>query len=255
MHNKVLWDAGIHVYDDAYPVRPGLLAKPPHAPISHYLSAHDSLGVDRIVLSQPSAYGFDNALLLDTLDSLSGSGRGIIVLPPTQNRSELEDLHRRGVRGVRFLMSPAGALGWDDIAPWSNLAADLDWVLKFQLTSEQLVGAAELLALLPCKVLLDVYPGALSLDPDTVALLVPLIRNGRTWLCFTAPEEGDKAFNDAARVMTKSHPQNSLQASNWPTGLSGSRSPTRNGVNWLKGTVGHPLALTVMGNAGQLFNN
>jgi D-galactarolactone isomerase len=254
MADNALWDAAIHVYDDAYPVRPGLTAKPPHAPISTYFSAHERMGISNVVLSQASVYGFDNSLLLDTLDRLSGRGRGIVVLPPTIALSELRSLHARGVRGVRFLMSAAGALHWEDIAPWAARATELDWLLKFQVTSDQFVAASRLLATLPCKVILDVYPGALSLDAGSVALLDPMLEDRRTWLSFVAPQDDDKAFNDAARVLINSHPKQCLWASNWPAGLSASQSPTQTGANWLTQIIGHPLAMTMMENAGQLFD-
>lgn len=254
MPNDVMWDAAIHVFDDAYPCRPGLKARPPHAPISRYLDAGGALDADRLVLSQPSAYGFDNSLLIATLAALQGRGRGIVVLPPATSYSDLTELHARGVRGVRFLMSAAGVLGWDEVAPWATRAADLNWVLKFQLTSEQFIGAAGLLVTLPCKVILDVYPGALALDAVAIARLGPLLETGRTWLSFAAPLEDNKDFNCAARELINSYPKQCLWASNWPSARAESRSPIESGVNWLSELVGYPLATAVRRSASQLFD-
>ncbi len=58
-----------------------------------------SRGITRFVVVQPSFYGSDNALLLETLDALGGDGRGVAVVDPSAPQVVLDDLARRGVRG------------------------------------------------------------------------------------------------------------------------------------------------------------
>ncbi len=40
-------------------------------------------GVTRFVIVQPSFYGADNMLLLESLDALGGDGRGVAVVDPS----------------------------------------------------------------------------------------------------------------------------------------------------------------------------
>lgn len=252
MPDDVLWDAAIHVYDDAYPRRAGLAVRLPHAPISRYLASRGS-GIGKVVLSQASAYGFDNSLLIDTLGTLSGKGRGIVVLPPTQSDAELRQLHERGVRGVRFMMFEGGALGWDDVAPWAAQAANMDWVLKFQLNSGQFHARMPLLRTLLAKSIIDVYPGTLDLTAQTLDRLADLLGQGRTWLSLTAPSAEDTAFNAVVLDLINAYPHRCLWASNWPSRMSEPRSPMETGAAWLADLVGEDRARVVMMNAGQLF--
>ncbi|MGB7836294.1 MAG: amidohydrolase family protein, partial [Xanthobacteraceae bacterium] len=70
--------------------------------------------ISRSVLVQPSFYGTDNTLLLESLDQLGAQGRGVAVLDPTAATPQiLAEFSARGVRGLRInLYSPLG-----DVAP------------------------------------------------------------------------------------------------------------------------------------------
>ena len=73
------------------------------APLSEYLKAVKSVGIERYVLVQPSIYQRDNRCLLDALDQLpAGSARGIVAIGENTSLSELKAMHERGVRGARF---------------------------------------------------------------------------------------------------------------------------------------------------------
>lgn len=252
MAEAEIWDAAIHVYDDAYPCRPGVNSKPPHAPISRYLAEAEKNDIARVVLSQASAYGFDNSLVLDSLDVLGQRGRAVVVLPASTPRSEQMDLHARGVRGIRFMMFPGGALGWADVAPWAAQAADMGWVLKFQLDPEQFRAHAELLASLPAEVIIDVYPGTLTLDIRTLDRLAKILDAGRAWLSLTAPiSDTDMAFGQAVRVLVERHAQRCIWASNWPSAMTA----VETGKSWLHDLIGSRGARQVMANAGQIFSH
>ena len=100
------WDCHIHVFDDR-PVA-GHYAPPPST-LSTIEAIASGLDVRRFVLIQPSVYGTDNALLLDTLRASGGRHRGVVVVDAEVDESELQAMHALGVRGVRFnLVSPVG---------------------------------------------------------------------------------------------------------------------------------------------------
>jgi 2-pyrone-4,6-dicarboxylate lactonase len=104
-------DAHFHVFGaaDRYPhVTVDLRYRPPHAPLADYLSVARRLGLARFVLVQPSAYGLDNACLLDALSALDPAvRRAIIQLDETAAKdAELARWHDLGIRGVRINISP-----------------------------------------------------------------------------------------------------------------------------------------------------
>lgn len=133
-------DCHMHVYEDSRPLAPGATFKPPHAPLSAYRQVQQALGLTRVVLVQPTGYGFDNSLMLDALAQLGSSARAVTVLPPEVSDSELQRLHTLGVRGVRFMMiaGAGGALPWDALPRMAERIAPLGWAVNLQLDGREL---------------------------------------------------------------------------------------------------------------------
>jgi predicted TIM-barrel fold metal-dependent hydrolase len=104
-------DAHFHIFGpaDKYPhVTTDLRYRPPHAPLVDYLAAARRLGFERFVFVQPSAYGLDNACMLDAMAEVDpATRRGIVHLDETNARdADLARWHDLGVRGVRINISP-----------------------------------------------------------------------------------------------------------------------------------------------------
>jgi len=104
-------DAHFHVFGsaDQYPhVTNDLRYQPPDAPLAEYLATARRLGFERFVFVQPSAYGLDNACMLDAMAQLDPAvRRGIVHLDETNTRdADLARWHECGVRGVRINISP-----------------------------------------------------------------------------------------------------------------------------------------------------
>src|ERR1700722_5240175 len=69
-----------------------------------------SRSISHFVIGQPSFYGTDNSLLLESLDALGDRGRGVAVVEAATPRSTLLELAARRIRGLRLnLYSPSGA--------------------------------------------------------------------------------------------------------------------------------------------------
>ena len=104
-------DAHLHIFGpvDKYPhVTTDLRYKPPSAPLAAYLAIARRLGFERFVFVQPSAYGLDNACMLDAMAEVDPAvRRGIVHLDETNARdAALARWHELGVRGVRINISP-----------------------------------------------------------------------------------------------------------------------------------------------------
>jgi len=102
-------DSHFHVFGPAaqYPVGPGLRYQPPYAPLEDYLALAGSMGFERFVFVQPSAYARDNACMLDAMREMNPAVcRGIVDVDENVPDAELARLHALGVRGVRINVSP-----------------------------------------------------------------------------------------------------------------------------------------------------
>ncbi len=148
------WDCHLHVFDAERPLRQGH-----YAPATRGLDEIDAVaasqGVGHLVLVQPSVYGSDNSLLLDTLSTAAARGvtrhRGVIVLGdgkdarapgPMLDEPSLNLMHALGVRGVRLnLVSPVGDAGIDldaHIAAWAPQLRARGWHLQWYVHASQL---------------------------------------------------------------------------------------------------------------------
>src|ERR1700723_2074995 len=103
-------DAHFHVFGapEKYPYGSDIRYKPPYQAVEHYLKLARRLGFVRYVFVQPSAYGFDNSCMLDSMRELDPAiRRGIIDLDENKTSDrELDELDGFGVRGIRVNISP-----------------------------------------------------------------------------------------------------------------------------------------------------
>jgi len=105
-------DAHFHIFGpaDRYPhggVNENLRYAPPLAPLSEYLKLARIMGFERFVFVQPSAYGRDNACMLDAMREVGiAQCRGIVDVDENAPDSMLAGMNALGVRGVRINVSP-----------------------------------------------------------------------------------------------------------------------------------------------------
>src|SRR5512134_3426193 len=101
-------DAHFNVFGPSvrYPYSADLRYKPPHAPLEDFLALSRSMGFERYVFVQPSAYGRDNACMLDAMREVGAKCRGIVDIDENAPDAEIERLNRAGVRGVRVNVNP-----------------------------------------------------------------------------------------------------------------------------------------------------
>ena len=136
-------DSHFHVFGPAtqYPYGGDLRYTPPNAPLEEYLRLANYLGITRYVFVQPSAYGRDNACMLDAMKKVGiGSCRGIVDIDENAPDKILSSMNDAGVRGVRINVSPVfpqtSGLA-DKITPRINLlaqrCAEIGWHLDFLL--------------------------------------------------------------------------------------------------------------------------
>ena len=105
----MICDSHFHVFGppERYPHAADLRYTPPFAPWESYLAEAKKIGVERYVFVQPSAYGRDNACMLDVMREVGPAKcRGIVDVDEEASDGALERLHAAGVRGVRINVNP-----------------------------------------------------------------------------------------------------------------------------------------------------
>lgn len=221
-------DCHVHIYEDGYPLAPAATFKPPHAPVPAYRAIQKALGLERVVLVQPTGYGFDNACLLASLAQLGADARGIAIVPTWIRDAELERLHAAGVRGVRFMLlaGAGGPLPWDALEPLAARIAPLGWNINLQLDGRDLPQHRARIERLPGKLVID-HTGKFIVpvrpDDDAFKALLALLDRPDRWVKLSAPYETSKVgpphYDDVgalAQALARTHPDRCLWASNWP---------------------------------------
>ena len=107
--------------------------------LSDYLEEAKRFGIERFVFVQPSAYGRDNACMLDAMREVGPERcRGIVDIDENASDAALERLNAAGVRGVRINVNPIKPLepGFSKnllprIARLDASCAELGWMLDF----------------------------------------------------------------------------------------------------------------------------
>ena len=102
-------DCHTHILDPRrFPYVARRVSTPESASVDEMRSLHRALHIDRVVIVQPSFYGSDDSCTLDAIHQLGSSARGIAVIDDRTSQSDLDQMHRRGIRGVRLNLETSG---------------------------------------------------------------------------------------------------------------------------------------------------
>ena len=224
-------DSHMHVFGPPgkYPGAPTRQYSPTEMPFGAYAPLARKLGLERVVLVQPSAYGTDNRCMLDTLRHEPKHMRGVAVIDPAIADAELDAMHAAGVRGARLnLMSPridsidaAGRL----LEPVAARIARLGWHIQIYADPGIVAPIASVIRSLPVPVVLDHMAGARDhhgVDaPDFVALL-ELLAAGGCWVKVSGADivtKRDHGFAGAApfmKALIGANPGRLVWGTDWP---------------------------------------
>ena len=95
-------DAHFHVFEPGFPHVPDPLYTFPDGTLEQYLQMAAVLGIERMVLVQPTFYGTDNRLLAEVLRRLGPRARGVVRIEEEASDADLDRYHELGVRAIRL---------------------------------------------------------------------------------------------------------------------------------------------------------
>lgn len=222
-------DCHVHVIGpkSRYPLAARRTYTPADAPVGALVAMMKRLCLGRVVIVQPSVYGTDNACMLDALAALGGKARGVAVLPAKVSGATLDDLHRRGIRGLRVNIASTGAATADKIEARLAAAAALcvrnGWHVQVFLPAQAIAPLAPTFRNLPVPVVVDHF-GLVSpadLKGNAVETLRALLAEERAWVKLSAPyrlaaDPADPRIGNLARLFADANPEQVVWASDWP---------------------------------------
>ena len=228
---KTACDCHVHVFgpSDVFPYDPERKYTPVDATPSDCAEMLASLGLQRLVLVQPTPYGSNNSRLTSALKEFGKAARGVVVLSGYPPRSMLEEFTSAGVRGTRMNFNPNERpdpkLLSARLRGLAELIGDYGWHIQLSLAAELLPEIEPVLPDLPTPVVLEHMARLPAKDYENnigYQSLRRMLETGRVWVKLSAPyrvagggEIGHGA-GDLARNLISVAPERMVWGSDWP---------------------------------------
>ncbi len=219
-------DSHFHVFpaDAAIPLASEPRYRPANTPISAYLAMAAPLQLQRAVLVQPTVYGIDNRLMLQTLEGRP-QYRGVCAIGEETDDDELRELDQAGVCGIRVTSIPRGDVAHEHLRRAAHRIAGSGWHMQLYIGPGLLLKLARTLADLPVDVVLDHFAGLSAVHsapcPERYALQ-ELLESGKCWVKLSGAYRAslqDPPYADVtplARWLFAVNPERLVWGSDWP---------------------------------------
>jgi predicted TIM-barrel fold metal-dependent hydrolase len=184
-------DTHVHVFEPGYPLSPGRGYNPPYSTLADLRHLHATLGIERVVFTQPSVYGTDNSAILNAMAALNAEkphrARCVVALDMTITDKELAALDASGVRGVRLNTDNRGGMPirLGEIPELAARIRPFGWHLEFLFPGKDLVELEPVFTALelPMSIAHFAYqPASAGVKAPGFRALLELVRRGNTWV-------------------------------------------------------------------------
>lgn len=219
-------DCHAHIFgpENLYPYTMNRSYTPPDALLSSYTSLLTTLGMDRAVIVQPSVYGTNNRATLDAVQKGGNNFRGVVVIDENITSGELAQMHKIGVRGVRFNLLFKGGVPLSAVYQVAKKIKNFGWHIQF-LVDVSSFSDLDALQKLPVDLVFD-HMGHLATrkgvnDPGFITML-KLLESGEAWVKLSAPYRlscSEYPYQDVTpfiQAIVKTNPERAVWATDWP---------------------------------------
>ena len=222
-------DAHFHVFGPKakFPFDEKAPYKPADAPKDVLIDRHMFLGIERGVVVQSAAHGYDNSAAADLLAEMKGSYVGIALVPVNAEVSELKKLDAQGFRGARFnyVQHLGGGPPLADVMKFTSKLATLGWHLQLHLESSMIAQMTTELKLSAVPIVID-HMGRIDasrgLDQPGFTHMLKLLEDKRFWVKVSGLERASRQgapYSDAvpfARRLVTEFGSRVVWGSDWP---------------------------------------
>ena len=225
-------DTHVHVFEPGYPRSPSRGYNPPDSTLADLKHLHATLGIDRVVFTQPSIYGTDNSAILDAMSGLNAAtpnrARAVVAITMDVSDDELAALDASGVRGVRLNTDNKGGMPLE-LSEIPDLAARISpfgWHLEF------LFPGKDILELMPAftRLTVPMSIGHFAYQTATAGVgapgfkaLLELMRRGNTWMKISGANRVSETdlppYDDVkpmAQALIAAAPERIMWGTDWP---------------------------------------
>jgi len=225
-------DTHVHVFEPGYTLSPDRGYTPPHSTLADLKHLHATLGVDRVVFTQPSVYGTDNSAILDGMAALNAEtpnrARSVVAITMDISDDELARLDAAGVRGVRLNTDNKGGMpiALDQIGELEARIRPFHWHIEWLFPGKDIVELMPVFV----KQTVPLSIGHFAYQPATAGVgaagfkaLLDLVRRGNTWMKISGANRVSATdlppYDDVkplAHALIEAAPDRIMWGTDWP---------------------------------------
>jgi len=221
-------DCHFHIFGphDRYPLSPARGYTPsPEANIDTYRKMAETLGIERMVIVNPTPYGTDHQRTIESLEIFGRKrAKGVAVVNESFSRAALEDLKSRGFVAARVNSVNTNSTPVDKLMTVVKMIEPLGWHLEVYVEGKELPGLEKTLLSLPMPVVLDHMgriPSDRGTDSPEFQTLLRLLDSGKIWikLCGYRSSTQGPPYADMlkpARMIIETAPERCVWGTDWP---------------------------------------
>ena len=225
-------DTHVHIFESQFPLFEGRGYNPPDSTLEDLIHLHNTLGVDRVVFTQPSVYGVDNSAILKGMKLLNqkvtNKARGVCAIKMDASEASLQELHEQGIRGVRLNLDNKGGMPLEiaEISKLEDKIKGFGWHLEYLFPGKDIVELEPVLsnASVPVSIGHFAYqPATAGVNAEGFKTLLRLVRDGNTWIKISGANRVSETdlppYDDVlpmARALVEANPNNVMWGTDWP---------------------------------------
>jgi predicted TIM-barrel fold metal-dependent hydrolase len=225
-------DTHVHVFEPGYPLSPVRGYTPPDSTLADLKHLHATLGIERVVFTQPSVYGIDNSAILNGMAALNGEtpnrARCVVALDMNFSEKDLAGMDAAGVRGVRLNTDNLGGMpiALREIPELAARIRPFGWHLEFLFPGRDIVELMPNFNALKVPVSIAHFayqPAAAGVAAPGFQALLELARRGNTWIKISGANRVSATdlppYDDVkplAEALMKAAPQRIMWGTDWP---------------------------------------
>ena len=225
-------DTHVHIFEPGYKLSPRRGYNPPDSTLADLKHLHATLGIDRVVFTQPSIYGTDNSAILDGMAGLNAEtpnrARSVVAISMDIADDELAILDASGVRGVRLNTDNKGGMPieMNGIPDLVSRITPFGWHIEFLFPGKDIIELMPVFTSL--KVPMSI--GHFAYQPATAGVRAPgfqalleLMRQGNTWIKISGANRVSETdlppYDDVkpmAHALIEAAPERIMWGTDWP---------------------------------------
>jgi 2-pyrone-4,6-dicarboxylate lactonase len=225
-------DTHVHVFEDKYPLSPGRGYNPPESTLDDLKHLHATLGIDRVVFTQPSVYGTDNSAILDGMNALNAEtpnrARGVCAMTMNFTDAQLQELDDQGIVGVRLNIDNKGGmpLELDDLPELEAKIRPFNWHIEWLFPGKDIVSLMPYFEKMTAPMSIGHFayqPAAAGIEAEGFQALLKLVRDGNTWIKISGANRVSATdlppYDDCqpmARALIEANEDRVIWGTDWP---------------------------------------